>query len=324
MGIGVLGCADVADRRVLPAVAASRRCHLVAVASRTERKAREFAERHGAEAMTGYAALLERDDVDAVYLPLPSGLHAEWIERALRAGKHVLAEKPLTLDGDTTDALLTLAEESGLVLRENFMFCHHPMHGALRDLVDDGAIGELRSFSSTFAIPARPEGDIRHRRELGGGALHDTCGYPVRAAQMFLGPALTVHGTVLREPETGEVDLGGAALLARPDGVFAQVRFGLADAYTSAYEITGSTGRIEVSHVFTTPVGHVPEARLVTSHGSEPVTLPAADQFRAAVDAFAGAVRKEPDLPEWGHGAIARQARLIDAIRTHARPVHAR
>lgn len=313
--LGVLGCADVADRRVLPAVAATPAVRLVAVAARDARRARTFARRHGARAAPDYASLLARDDVDAVYLPLPSGLHAAWIERALLAGKHVLAEKPLTVSAAGTERVVALAERLGLTLRENFMFCHHPMHRQVLRMVADGAVGTLRSFSSRFAIPPRPAGDIRLEPGLGGGALNDTAGYPLRAARLFLGPDLTVRRAALRRGARGGVDTGGAALLSRPDGVTASLTFGIADAYRSTYRLSGTAGRIEVDHVFTTPPDHEPVAVVTTATGTVRVPLPAHDQFRGAVEAFAAAVRGHRDVPGWDPASTIGQARLTEDVR---------
>jgi len=326
VGLGVLGCADVAARRVLPAVAASSTIRLVAVASRDGKRAERYVRHHGGDAVTGYQALLGRGDVDAVYVPLPAGLHAEWIERALRAGKHVLGEKPLTTSVEDTRRLFELAEQRGLVLHENFMFCSHPMHAEVLRIAASGAVGDVRSFSATFTIPGRPDGDIRLRSDLGGGALYDTGGYPLRAAQMFLGLELEVRGAVLRFAGSA-VDLGGSALLVRPDdGAWANLTFGLDDVYRSTYTLAGSTGRIEVDHVFTPPADHLPAARLTTPSGTVPVSLPAYDQYRASVQRFADAVLGAAAFPLPEAATSINQARLTDEIHEFAQalgpPVH--
>jgi dTDP-3,4-didehydro-2,6-dideoxy-alpha-D-glucose 3-reductase len=310
--MGVLGCADVAARRVLPAMAAVRDVVPHAVASRTPNKAAALAGKFGARPVTGYEALLDADDIDAVYLPLPSGLHAEWIERALLAGKHVLAEKPLTTTAADTERLLELAARQGLVLAENFMFPRHSQHAAIGHLLADGAIGRLRALSATFAIPARPRDDIRHRAELGGGALLDVAGYPLRAAQMFLGTKLTVAGAALDHDGTLGVDLGGAAVLAGDGGVTATLTFGLQHAYTARYQILGSTGRLTLDHAFTPPAAHRPVVLLERQDRREEITLPADDQYARSVEFFACAVRGEvvPDTE-----TTIAQARLVDEIR---------
>src|SRR5204863_9324953 len=136
--------------------------------SRDGDRARSVARQYGCAAVEGYEALLDRPDVDAVYLPVPTGLHAVWTARALQAGKHVLAEKPLATTREEASELGALARSRDLVLMENYMFVHHSQHRAVRDLVDGGAIGELRVFSAAFGFPPGPATDIRYRPELGG------------------------------------------------------------------------------------------------------------------------------------------------------------
>lgn len=316
LGFGVLGCAAIATKRVLPAVNTTSGVELVAVASREYAKAERLAGVFGGRAVADYDAVLDAPDVDIVYVPLPSGIRAEWIERALLAGKHVLAEKPLTPGHDETARLVGLAKERELVLRENYMFLHHSQHAHVRRLLDSGAIGELRLFSSTFAIPPRPPGDIRYRRDLGGGALLDVGGYPIRAAQMFLGSELTVAGAAVRYDGVHEVDVGGAALLTRHDGVLGQVSFGLDHMYTSNYHLLGSEGRISVEHVFTPPAGSRPAIRLERQDHYERTSIDPDDQFANAVAAFVAAVRE-------GRGGesdetIVTQAKLVDNVRRAA------
>src|SRR5258708_29641781 len=138
VGIGVLGCADIAVRRALPAIQETP-FHLVAVASRSQEKAARVAARFGCKAVAGYERILEMSDVDAVYIPLPNSEHAEWARRALSAGKHVLIEKPAVTTADAGRALVSLAEELGLVAMENFAFLHHPQDEQARSLVSTGS-----------------------------------------------------------------------------------------------------------------------------------------------------------------------------------------
>ncbi|MCP2167712.1 Gfo/Idh/MocA family protein [Goodfellowiella coeruleoviolacea] len=152
----VLGCARVAWRHFLPALALARGASLTAVASRDQGRAERFAREFGCAAVTGYRALLDRDDVDAVYLPLPTGLHARWAAEALRAGKHVLVEKPMATTRADAEELVELARRVGRCVAENRMFAHHPQHEAVRALVADGAIGALRVVTSAMAVPPLP------------------------------------------------------------------------------------------------------------------------------------------------------------------------
>ncbi|GES27521.1 Gfo/Idh/MocA family oxidoreductase [Streptomyces angustmyceticus] len=313
--IAVLGCAGIARRRMLPAFARTPGITPVLVASRDAARARELARAYGCRHVQGYAAALDAPDVDAVYLPLPAALHADWAEAALRAGKHVLAEKPLALAPDRTGRLLALAAARGLVLAENVMFPHHRQHTAVRALVRAGAIGELRSLSAAFAVPRLPDEDIRHRPELGGGALWDTGVYPVRAAVHHLGGGLRVVGAALSRGPGRLVDTAGSALLVRDDGVTAHLSFGLDHAYRNVCELWGTRGRITVERAFTPPADLAPLVRLENGTGTREIPLPPDDQVRNTVLAFRTAVRSRTTPPDDG---IREQARLLDGIRRRA------
>jgi predicted dehydrogenase len=315
--IGVLGCADIARRRMLPAFAACPATEVSAVAGRDAAKARSLGAEFSARGMEGYAALLADGEVDAVYVPLPLALHAEWVEAALRSGKHVLAEKPLTQQPERTAALFGLARERGLTLMENVMFVHHGQHARVREAVADGAIGEVRAFHAAFTVPRRPLDDIRYDPALGGGALWDTGVYPLRAAMELLGPELEVLGACLTAGPGFAVDTSGAALLRSGDGACVQLTFGLDHAYRNSYELCGSAGRITLDRVFTPPADHVPVAVLENGSGRTALELEPDDQVANTVAAFAAAVRAG------GRRVLEadslRQAHLLDSVVAHSR-----
>nr|AKT74286.1 TxnB8 [Streptomyces bottropensis] len=312
--IGVMGCADIARRRMLPAIARAARTEVVAVASRDLGRARELAAVYGCRAVHGYEALLTDEAVEAVYVPLPAALHAEWTEAALLSGKHVLVEKPVSLRREPAGRLVELARGRRLALMENVMFVHHGRHTVVQKLLARGAIGALRSFEAHFTVPRRAEDDIRRRPELGGGALWDTGVYPLRAARHFLGPGLRVVGASLVQGTGHRVDSGGAALLVAPDGTGAHVSFGLDHAYRSTYVLWGTGGSMTVDQAFTPPAGHRPVIRLDDGSGVRELLLPAEDQAQNTVMAFAAAARTggTPD------GVCLEQARLLDDVRAAA------
>ncbi|MFE9683968.1 Gfo/Idh/MocA family protein [Streptomyces sp. NPDC006285] len=319
--LGLLGCADIAARRTLPALLRTPQLRLSAVAARDTARAAAYADRFGGTPAASYEDLLTRADVDAVYLCLPTLLHARWAERALAAGKHVLVEKPLAATGADAERLFALAAGRGLVLLENFMFLHHGTHRKVTGLLDSGVLGPLRSVSAAFTVPPRPEGDLRHDPLLGGGALLDNGVYPLRAALRFLGGALTVAGASLRHSTRLGVDLSGAVLLTAPDGTPAQLRFGMEHHYRSWYEIQGAEGTLAVDHVYTTAAGHAPVIRLAAGRGTREIAVPAEDHFEAVLRFFATAVREraavEPHLRLLGEES-RRQAALLDEVRARA------
>ncbi|MFE7312929.1 Gfo/Idh/MocA family protein [Streptomyces sp. NPDC057555] len=315
--IGIMGCADIAWRRTLPAMAGNRAVRVTAIASRDERSAARFIERFGGVPLEGYDALLDRADVDAVYIPLPGLLHAEWVGKALDAGKHVLVEKPLTAGREDTERLVARARERRLVLLENYMFLYHSQHTAVHKALAEDAIGELRGFSSAFTIPPKPEGDIRYQRDVGGGAFLDFGGYPVRAAQFFLGSDLRVAGAVFRHDRERGVVMSGSVLLFTPKGVPARLTFGMEHSYRNTYSLSGSTGRLTLDRAFTPPETYQPVMRIERQDHAEQFVLPADHQFANVIDTFVGAVLGGQDISAQQEGSL-RQAALIEEIRQKA------
>ena len=315
-GIGVLGCADVAVRRALPAIQESP-CHLVAVASRSADRAARVAAGFGCAAVTGYDRLLETPGVEAVYVPLPNSEHAEWARRALLAGKHVLIEKPATISGAAARELVSLAEERGLLIMENFAFLQHPQYELARSLVRDGSIGEIRSYSGAFGIPPTDPQGIRYQKDLGGGSLWEVGCYPVRAAQEYLQSPVQVLGASLDvDPELG-VDLAGVALLRDRNGVTAHCSFGFVHSYRSTYELWGSEGRLVLDWAFTPARTARPVLRLQQKDRETRYVAPASDQFVGVVSAFLAAIRDPAARPRH-HLELVRQAELLAQIRSLA------
>ncbi|MBP2329152.1 NDP-hexose-3-ketoreductase [Kibdelosporangium banguiense] len=329
--IGVLGASSIARRRMLPVLRDDKTIELVAVASRDRQKAERFAAEFGGAAVHHYQALLERDDIDAVYLPVPNALHYRWAREAIILGRHVLAEKPLTTCAADTADLAKLAASKGVVLRENIAFLHHGLHKQVANMVRDGRIGALTHVDASFCFPPLPADDVRYRPELGGGALLDVGVYVVRLAQYFLGEELTVAGAALRQDPSTGVDVGGSAVLCSATGQTATLTFGFEHSYRSHYMLWGSTSRLSVDRAFTPPPTHAPVVRIDEQDHTEETTFPAEHQFAASAAAFAAAVRharrtgSDPDHGQWAAASV-RTAELLDGIaaiahRSEATPV---
>lgn len=317
VGVGVLGCASIAARRMLPAMRQVPAVRLVAVASRSAEKAGEFAARFNCESEVGYERMLQRTDVEAVYIPLPPGLHREWITRSLEAGKHVLAEKPLAVNREDAVRLATLATRHHLLLMESFAFLHHSQYDLVLGLLAHGAIGEPRTFCSGFGFPPLGGGDFRYKADLGGGALLDAGVYPIRATQLFLGSELEVVGSTLQLDESAGVDVAGSALLCSAEGVPAHLAFGFDRSYKSACSVWGSRGELAVERAFTPPAAHRPLIRVAYPDRLETLTAAAYDQFVGICTYFARTILEGRDFERHSRDAV-RQASLVDAVRSAA------
>ncbi|WP_374623676.1 Gfo/Idh/MocA family protein [Pandoraea sp.] len=250
--IGVLGCAKIARRSVIPAIRElGEEYELKAVASRTSAKAVEFACEFACEAIVGYENIVNREDIDALYIPLPTGMHYEWISKAIAAGKHVYAEKSFSSTSAETQSLISSAASKSVALMEGYMFLYHKQQEFVSNLIREGELGELRHFCGHFGFPPLPSDDFRYNEDLGGGVLMDAAGYPLRAARYFLGESLAVQAaSIFRDPRKS-TSLWGSAYLSNGAGLGASIAFGFDNAYQCRYEIWGSKGRIMAERAYT-------------------------------------------------------------------------
>lgn len=310
-----MGCASIAARSVIPAIKANPHYELVAIASRNQSKAEEFTRRFGGKPIAGYAQLLQ-EQLDAVYMPLPTGLHEEWVTAALNANLHVLAEKSFGMDAASTHRMTQLARQKQRVVAENFMFEHHSQQAFLRKLLEDGAIGEIRRFSASFGFPGLAPDNFRYDPLVGGGALLDAGAYTIKASQWLLGPQLRVLGSTLQYASPQQADVGGSALLANNRGIPAQLSWGFTHFYQCGYEIWGSKGKITTNRSFTAAPGFMPSLRLEQPNQIQEWQLPADDHFYNLLSWFAQCVQAGQVEP--CALALDNQSQLLDAVRQAA------
>ncbi len=304
MRLGILGTADIAFRRFLPALSKCDGITYVGVASRTPQKGEKFRETFGGEVYESYDALIADKRIDAVYVPLPPAFHFEWGKKVLEAGKHLLMEKPFTTNLHDTERLLKLAEEKELLVHENYMFLYHSQLAKIKQLIADGALGEIRLYRMSFGFPMRSQGDFRYNKELGGGALLDCGGYPVRLALELLGDTAKVVHSKLVQPEGFEVDLYGSAVMENDAGEVAQLSFGMDNAYQCQLEVWGSKATLIAPRIFTAGDGVKPSLILRTSSDESKMELDADDQFLHSIESFAC------EAPEQRIRKIKEQANL--------------
>ena len=284
--IGILGCAAIAERSMIPAILnMPEYFELIAVASRTYEKANHFAHLFNCEGVVGYDQLIAREDIEALYIPLPSGLHHEWIPKALKSGKHVYAEKSIALDFNICEQLVLDAKKNQVALMGGFMFQYHSQHKEIQNLIQSGVIGELRHFSASFGFPSLPEGNFRYDTNLGGGALYDAGAYPVRAAFMFLGNELRVKGASLMRSPKGATQFGSAYFNGLK-GVGASISFGFDNFYQCNYTFWGSKGKLTADRAFTPRPDVKPLIILENSEGTKIIEADADNHFEKALLEF--------------------------------------
>jgi predicted dehydrogenase len=315
--IGILGAAKIAPAAVIGPARRSAEAEVVAVAARDRERAAKFAAKHRIPRVADdYPALLADPDVDAVYVPLPNGLHGRWTLAALAAGKHVLCEKPFTANAEEARQVAAAAAESGLVVQEAFHYRHHPLARRLREVVASGELGALRSVSAAVCFPLPMRGDIRFRYDLAGGALMDAGCYAVHLVRTLTGlePEVVAAQAKLRNPE---VDRAIRAQLSFPDGCTGEVRASLwsADLLRLSATAVGDRGELRVVNPILPSLPH--RLRVRTANGTRTERFPHRSSYDYQLDAFTGSVlRGEPVLTS-ATDAVATMT-VLDSVYTAA------
>jgi predicted dehydrogenase len=312
---GILGAASIALRKVIPGMQAGEWSEVVAIASRDKAKADEAACSLGIpKAYGSYEELLADREVEAIYNPLPNHLHVPWSIKAAQAGKHVLCEKPLSLTVAEAERLLAVRDRTGVKMGEAFMVRTHPQWLRTREIVQSGAIGDLRSISCVFSYFNRDPKNVRHRVEWGGGGLLDIGCYPITTSRYMYGEEpVRVAGTLERDPEFG-TDRLASAILEFPSGhcIFT---CSMQTAHYQRMHFLGTNGRVEIEIPFNAPRDKPCRIFVDDLLGQRPRTeeMPICDQYTIQGDVFSQAVRGEGEVPVSIEDAVLNMA-VIGAV----------
>lgn len=321
---GVLGTAGIARSQVVPAIQSSSNGRVTALAGRDPKRNAEFASTFGIkDVFTSYEALLTSPNVDAVYIPLPNSLHAEWAMKAADAGKPVLCEKPLALNAPEARRVAEHFAAKNVPLMEGFMYRFHPQNIHALKLAKNGAIGEVREVRAHLSVDimADAAGNVRFDKALGGGSLLDMGCYAVSAARRFLGEPTAALAAFDIDPKTG-VDISATAVLEFPGARAALVSSSFKASGQGLYQVIGTEGTIDVPRAFIPGMGsRVAEGLMIVSdpdgHRGEKTFQPA-NHYRLMAEAFAEAVLSGKPVPYPPEDAV-NNMRALDAIAESAR-----
>ncbi len=310
--IGVLGAARITPLALCKPAKTNPRVKVAAVAARDRARAQEFATKWSIPIVRdSYQALVEDDGIDAVYNPLPNGLHGAWTTAALDAGKHVLCEKPFAANAAEARAVADHAAGTGKVVMEAFHWRYHPLTKRILGLLADGAIGEVRSARTSLCFPIPKRTDIRWQLDLAGGALMDAGCYTIHILRTFLGSEPTVRHAKAWERLPGVDRLVEAELDF--DGISASMRCSMWSRHVLAtwLHITGTDGEIKVLNPQSPQIFSVLSW---TSRGKRTRERPARTATYAhQLDAFAAAVLDGAPYPTDTADAVANMA-VIDSV----------
>jgi D-xylose 1-dehydrogenase (NADP+, D-xylono-1,5-lactone-forming) len=313
MNLGIISTADI-NRKVIPGAHASKQVDLVAVASRDQSRAEAYAREWDIERAYGtYEALLDDPGVDAVYISLPNTMHVEWSINSLRAGKHVLCEKPLTRNPDDAKAAFDVADEEQRILMEAFMYRHNPQTKRLSELIDEGAVGEVRLIRSAFSYSLYDTDNIRLRTDVEGGALMDVGCYCVSGSRLAArAEPESVYGSAWFGP-TG-TDWVFTGLMRFPGDVLATFDCGTALPNRDELEVIGSEGSLFLDDPWH---GTTPVIELRREGGTEKIRLEHEDSYRLQLENLSDAIAGETK-PLLGRADAIGQAQALAALHASA------
>jgi predicted dehydrogenase len=309
---GIVSTADI-NRKLIPGAKASPKVDLVAVASRTQERADAYAaEWEIPRAYGSYEELLADPEIEAVYISLPNTMHTEWSIKAVEAGKHVLCEKPFTRHPNEVKQAWDAADRAGRLLSEAFMYRHNPQTKRAKELVESGAIGELRLIRSTFSYSLYDESNIRLRTDLEGGSLMDVGCYNVSWSRLIAGEPERVWGEAWYGPSGTDWVFSGT--MRFPNDVIAVFDCGTAMTNRDEVEIVGSEGSLFLDDPYHC---NVPVIEVRKDGGIERIELERADSYRLELENVSDAARGEAELL-LGRDDAMGQARTLEALHYSA------
>jgi predicted dehydrogenase len=319
---GILGAARIAPDALIKAAHNVPDAQVVAVAARDPKRAREFADTHKIpRVLATYDDLINDPALDVIYNPLPNSLHCEWTIAALRAGKHVLCEKPLASNAAEAERMTKAADESGKILGEAFHYRYHPLADRIRALMTDGTIGRLVRVEGQFSVPI-PETNIRFDWSLAGGATMDLGCYPLHMIRYFSGMTPRV---VRATAETGpkNIDIAMDVDLEFAGGATAKMICAMKkdSVINATFTARGERGELRVINPIAPQRGH--QLTVKTGAGEKSETVPGDTTFTHQLRAFIKAVRGEAKFPTDGVEGIINMRVIDDVYRAAGLPPRA-
>lgn len=314
MKIGILGCADIAKRRFMPALLESGKMECAAIAEEYNKERLKDFEVYHIPVYDGFQEILEDASIEAVYIPQPPALHYKYAKRALLQGKHVLVEKPSCTCYAETAELVTIAREKELALQENYMFQYHSQLETIRKILNDGTIGDIRLIRTDFCFPMREANDFRYDPKMGGGVLLDDTGYLVKMAQLLLGPSAYVDTASLQRIDGFSVEMYGSATFRNKDGLTIQAGYGMDNHYRCSLDIIGSKGRLQTNRVYTAGPDIKPVLEIENAEGVTKLELSPDNHFLHSIEAFYAATSDAAIRDNMYEGMLL-QARMLQDIR---------
>ena len=312
---GILSTAKIAREKVIPALQNGDYCEVTAICSRSIEQAEATAKALNIpKAYGSYEELLKDPELDAIYNPLPNNMHLEWSIKAIKAGKHVLCEKPIGLNAKEAIELSKVAKQyPSLKISEAFMYRFHPQWLKVKSLIDEGSIGEVKAIQSFFSYYNVDPQNIRNRVEVGGGALMDIGCYCISFPRFIFGTEPKRLVSMMDRDPVLKTDILSSAMLDFADGRNSSFTCSTQLMPYQRVQIVGDQGHIEIEIPVNAPKDTSSKVWLRTKNGSEVFTIEPVDQYTLQGDAFAKAIINNTEIQPSLDDAIANM-KVIDAV----------
>lgn len=312
---GIIGCSRIAYSSVIPAIIDSQHAQLVMIGSRDPKKAEKFAKKFNCKKYGRYEDVLSDEEIDAVYISTPVGLHEEWTIKAARAGKHILCEKSSTTSYSSATKMVYAAKQNKVRLMEGLMFRFHPSHEKVLEIIRGAMIGKIFSFYGRYGFQAIPKTDIRYNKKLGGGVLNDAVCYPICASRMIFDREPTSVACSLHMDKKTGVDEHAIVTLKYGSEQFAQMVVGYGLFYQSMYSVWGTKGFLKLSRSYNIPPDMPASLILNSNKENKELIIKPTNHFLLMVDGFCKEIlRIKPAFFDFERDLL-RQAKVMQATR---------
>jgi predicted dehydrogenase len=310
---GIIGCSEIANSSTIPAILESKFAELEVIGSRTRSKARKFARKFECEKYGSYQDVLNDNEVDAVYISLPIGLHEKWTILAAEAGKHILCEKSISDSFNSAKKMVSESKKYNVRIMEGFMFRFHPSLEKVLNFLNKKTIGKVFLFQSRYGFPSISKKNIRYNKKLGGGILNDAGCYPICATRILFDEEPESVNCKLNINKKYNIDEFANISLSFKSGKISNMSLGYGLLYQSIYEIWGSKGILNLSRAYNIPP-NMPALLKINTKKNIKIKIKPTNHFKLMIDGFSKEIKNKKIKLNFEKDII-NQAKVMEAAR---------
>lgn len=316
MKLGILGAASIVVDRFLPSLMKIEDVECVGIAARDKNseKLQKISSEYGIKIYDSYDDIINDNNIDSVYIPLPPALHFQWAKKCLLNGKNVFLEKPSTINFKEIEDLVNLARKKNLAIYENYMFLKHKQLAEVKEYIDSGILGDVRLYRSCFSFPKREKNDFRYNKELGGGALLDAGGYVIKLATYLLGDSMEIVTGCVNTPNGENVDFYGSFTAKNGNGEIFQGAFGMDNNYECSLEVYGQKAKLVNSRIFTAGSDFQTRIEIFSNEPKKEIMLSKDDHFMNSINYFNDLVKNKENR-EKEYSSLLKQTKNLEKLK---------